>query len=295
MTTCPELTSADLLHPDWQVSPRVRALVTTRNGGVSEPPFGRWQATQAEQGAAGDEGIELPGGLNLGRACGDDPAHVEANRERLLAYAGVPAAWLKQVHGPIVVDAAEALAAARAGAPLEADASVTAQPGIACTVMVADCMPVLLCDGAGRAVGAAHAGWRGLVAGVIERTAERVAALAGCAPADLHAYLGPAIGPTAFEVGAEVRDAFMTQLERLDAAQREVHRAATAAAFVARPGASGKYLADLSALAQLRLDALGVRRVSGGDMCTVSQRERFYSYRRDRITGRMAALVWLQD
>jgi len=294
MTTCPELTSADLLHPDWQVSPRVRALVTTRNGGVSEPPFGRWQATQAEQGAAGDEGIDLPGGLNLGRACGDDPAHVETNRERLLAHAGVPAAWLKQIHGPIVVDAAEALAAARAGAPLEADASVTAEPGIACTVMVADCMPVLLCDGAGRAVGAAHAGWRGLAAGVIERTAERVAALADCAPADLHVYLGPAIGPMAFEVGAEVRGVFMTHVERLDAAQREVHRAATAAAFVARAGASGKYLADLPALARLRLDALGIRRVSGGDMCTVSQRERFYSYRRDGITGRMAALVWLQ-
>lgn len=294
MTTCPELTSADLLHPDWQVSPRVRALVTTRNGGVSEPPFGRWQATQAEQGAAGDEGIELPGGLNLGRGCGDDLVHVEANRERLLALAGVPAAWLKQVHGPIVVDAAAALAAARAGAPLEADASVTAEPGIACTVMVADCMPVLLCDGAGRAVGAAHAGWRGLAAGVIERTAERVAALAGCSPADLHAYLGPAIGPTAFEVGAEVREAFMSHVERLETAQREVHRAATAAAFVARPEASGKYLADLAALARLRLDALGIRRVSGGDMCTVSQRERFYSYRRDRITGRMAALIWLQ-
>ena len=294
MTTCPELTSADLLLPDWQVSPRVRALVTTRNGGVSEPPFGRWQTVQTEPGAQGGEGLDLPGGLNLGRGSGDDLAHVEANRERLLAHAGVPAAWLKQIHGPVVVDAAQALAAARAGAPLEADASVTAEAGIACTVMVADCMPVLLCDGAGRAVGAAHAGWRGLAAGVIERTAARVAALAGCAPADLHAYLGPAIGPTAFEVGADVRDAFMTHVERLDAAQRGAQRAATAAAFVARPEASGKYLADLPALARLRLGALGVRHVSGGDMCTVTQRERFYSYRRERVTGRMAALIWLQ-
>ena len=287
MTTCPELTSDDLLHPDWQVSPRVRALVTTRHGGVSEPPFGRWQAAQ------GDEGGDFPGGLNLGRGSGDDLAHVEANRARLLTHAGVPAAWLKQIHGPVVVDAAQALAAARAGAPLEADASVTAEPGIACTVMVADCMPVLLCDGEGRAVGAAHAGWRGLAAGVIERTAERVAALAGCATADLHAYLGPAIGPTAFEVGADVRDAFMTHVEQVDAARRDAHRAATAAAFVARPEASGKYLADLSALARLRLDTLGVRHVSGGDLCTVTLRERFYSYRRDRVTGRMAALIWL--
>jgi YfiH family protein len=300
MTHCPELTSADLLYPDWQVSPRVRALVTTRDGGVSEPPFGRWQAARAGQGvgnaksAASDDGVDLPGGLNLGRGSGDDLIHVEANRERLLAHAGVPAAWLKQIHGPIVVDAAEALEAARAGAPLEADASVSAVPGIACTVMVADCMPVLLCDGAGRAVGAAHAGWRGLASGVIERTAQRVAALAGCAPADLHAWLGPAIGPTAFEVGADVRDAFMTHLDSVDAAQRDAHRAATAAAFVARPEASGKYLANLAALARLRLDALGVRHVSGGDMCTVTQRERFYSYRRDRVTGRMAALIWLQ-
>jgi polyphenol oxidase len=289
MKTCPELTMADLLSPDWLVSPRVRALVTTRNGGVSEPPFGRWQAV----GESG-EGVELPGGLNLGRGSGDDLVHVEANRARLLAHAGVPAAWLKQIHGPIVVDAAQALAAANAGTPLEADASVTAEPGIACTVMVADCMPVLLCDGEGRAVGAAHAGWRGLASGVIERTAERVAALAGCPLADLHAYLGPAIGPTAFEVGADVRDAFMTHIERLDATQRDVHRAATEAAFVARPEVAGKYLADLPALARLRLDALGVRHVSGGDMCTVTQRERFYSYRRDRVTGRMAALIWLQ-
>ncbi|WP_233881615.1 peptidoglycan editing factor PgeF [Paraburkholderia flagellata] len=290
MTTCPELTSDDLLYPDWQVSPRVRALVTTRNGGVSEPPFGRWKAGQ---GSECGEGIDLRGGLNLGRGSGDDLAHVEANRERLLSHAGVPAAWLKQIHGPVVVDAAHALAAARAGAPLEADASVTAEPGIACTVMVADCMPVLLCDGEGRAVGAAHAGWRGLAAGVIERTAERVAALAGCATADLHAYLGPAIGPAAFEVGADVRDAFMTHVEHVDAAQRDAHRAATAAAFVARPEASGKYLANLSALARLRLDTLGVRHI-GGDMCTVTLRERFYSYRRDRVTGRMAALIWLQ-
>ena len=294
MTTCPELTSADLLSPDWQVSPRVRALVTTRNGGVSEPPFGRWQAAPEERGAEAGHGFDQPGGLNLGRGSGDELAHVEANRARLLAHAGVPAAWLKQIHGPVVVDAAVALAAAHAGAPLEADASVTAEPGIACTVMVADCMPVLLCDGAGRAVGAAHAGWRGLAAGVIERTAERVAALAGCSAAELHAYLGPAIGPTAFEVGADVRDAFMTQAEGVDAAQRDAHRAATEAAFVARPEASGKYLADLPALARLRLDTIGVRHVSGGDLCTVTLREQFYSYRRDRVTGRMAALIWLQ-
>ncbi|WP_322046764.1 peptidoglycan editing factor PgeF [Paraburkholderia sp. J67] len=292
MTICPELTSADLLHPEWDVAPRVRAIVTTRNGGVSAPPFGRWQAG-AVGGVAGSEtgeGVDLPCGLNLGRMSGDDLEHVEANRARLLAYAGVPAAWLKQIHGPVVVDAAEALAAARAGTPLEADASVTDQPGIACTVMVADCMPVLLCDGAGRAVGAAHAGWRGLASGVIETTAQRVAALAGCATSELHAYLGPAIGPTAFEVGADVRDAFMTHAQNVGGAQR----AATDAAFVPRPEAPGKYLADLGALAHLRLGELGITHISGGGMCTFTDRARFYSYRREPVTGRMAALIWLE-
>ncbi|WP_233863375.1 peptidoglycan editing factor PgeF [Paraburkholderia adhaesiva] len=284
MTITPELSAADLLHPGWDAPPNVRAVVTTRNGGVSEPPFGRWMVTDAS-----GEGRELSGGLNLGRLSGDDLDHVEVNRSRLIAYAGVPAAWLKQVHGADVVDAAVALDAVHAGELLSADASVTDRPGIACTVMVADCMPVLLCDSAGRSVGAAHAGWRGLAAGVIEKTAQRVAALAGCAPQDLHAYLGPAIGPSAFEVGADVRDAFMTHAAAVGGAQRD----ATAAAFVARPEASGKYLADLYALARLRLAALGVERISGGDLCTYTQRDRFYSYRREPVTGRMAALVWM--
>jgi len=284
MTTTPELTAADLVHPGWSAPPNVRALVTTRDGGVSEPPFGRWMSEGASAA-----GRELPGGLNLGRLSGDDLDDVETNRSRLIAYAGVPVAWLKQVHGAGVVDAVAALDAARAGELLSADASVTDRPGVACTVMVADCMPVLLCDGAGRAVGAAHAGWRGLAAGVIEKTAQRVAALAGCATQDLQAYLGPAIGPSAFEVGSDVRDAFMNHAFAVDGEQRD----ATAAAFVARPQAPGKYLADLNALARLRLAALGVERISGGDLCTYTQRDRFYSYRRERVTGRMAALVWM--
>jgi len=294
MTICPELSCADLLHPDWPVAPRVRAIVTTRKGGVSAPPFGRWQAGAAHAAQpAHESGVELPCGLNLGRLSGDDLEHVEANRARLLAYAGVPAAWLKQVHGPVVVDAAVALEAARAGTPLEADASVTDQPGIACTVMVADCMPVLLCDGAGKAVGAAHAGWRGLAAGVIEQTAQRVAELAGCAASELHAYLGPAIGPQAFEVGEDVRDAFVHHVEATGGAQRDALRAGTAAAFVPRPEAPGKYLADLGKLARLRLAEMGVTHIGGGGMCTFTDRERFYSYRRERVTGRMAALIWL--
>lgn len=267
------LTQADCLRPAWNVSPRVRAFVTTRAGGVSLPPYGRW---------AGDR--EAAGGLNLGLHTGDDPAHVECNRARLLSLAGARAAWLEQVHGDVVVRADEV----PLDVPVRADASVTAVPGVACLVMVADCLPVLLCDPLGRAVGAAHAGWRGLAAGIIEKTARRVAALAQCAPATLHAYLGPAIGPAAFEVGDDVRAAFL-------AAAGQEEQAATARAFVPRGGTSGKHLADLYALARLRLARLGVSEIAGGDLCTVTDRERFYSYRRDRVTGRMAALVWLAD
>lgn len=277
--TAPELSFADVVQPAWNVSPRVRALVTTRDGGVSDAPFGRWR-----------DGADLPGGLNLGMKSGDDPVAVAANRERLLKLAGVSeAAWLEQIHGAAIVRAEDALAQARAnGTPTRADASVTDRPGVVCVVMVADCMPVLLCDEAGRAVGAAHAGWRGLAAGIVEQTAERVADLAGVEAGALHAYLGPSIGPDAFEVGADVRDAFM---DGVGGAQRD----ATANAFVEHPHHPGKYLADLPALARVRLQRLGVTRIVGGDLCTVTQRERFYSYRRDRETGRMAALIWLDD
>lgn len=267
------LTQADCLRPAWRVSPRVRALVTTRAGGVSLPPYGRWAS-----------GRETAGGLNLGLHTGDDPARVECNRSRLMSLAGVRAAWLEQVHGDVVVRADEV----PPDAPVRADASVTAVSGVACLVMVADCLPVLLCDADGRAVGAAHAGWRGLAAGIVEKTARRVAELAHCAPDTLHAYLGPAIGPAMFEVGDDVRAAFL-------AAAEPAERGATARAFVAREGASGKHLADLYALARLRLARLGVAHITGGDACTVTDRERFYSYRRDRVTGRMAALVWLVD
>lgn len=273
----PALSFDDVVQPAWNVSPRVRALVTTRDGGVSRPPFGRWR-----------NGADQLGGLNLGLKSGDDPAAVAANRERLLRLVGVSeAAWLQQIHGADIVRAEDALTQAHAsGTPTRADASVTDRAGTVCVVMVADCMPVLLCDEAGRAVGAAHAGWRGLAAGIVEQTARRVAELAGVQAGALHAYLGPAIGPDAFEVGPDVRDAFMNGV---DGAQRE----ATANAFVEHPQNAGKYLADLAALARLRLQRLGVTRIVGGDLCTVTQRERFYSYRRDRETGRMAALIWL--
>jgi polyphenol oxidase len=275
--TVPDLTLSDVLQPDWRVAPQVRALVTTRNGGVSLPPYGRWR-----------DGADQPGGFNLGRRAGDDPLHVEENRARLRSLAGIAEpAWLEQVHGAHVVSADDVLDHASAGgASVRADASVTDRPGTVSIVMIADCMPVLLCDAAGRAVGAAHAGWRGLAAGVVENTAQRVAALSGAAMSALHAYLGPCIGPSAFEVGDDVRHAFV---DAAPAARRDE----VAQAFVPRSGAPGKYLADLPALARERLAQIGVTQVTGGDQCTFTQRERYYSYRRDRVTGRMAALIWL--
>jgi polyphenol oxidase len=265
----------DCLWPEWRVSPRVRALVTTRNGGVSVAPYG-----------GGRPGA---GGLNLGLHTGDSLDAVRENRRRVLELTRMPAAaWLEQVHGADIQEAGAVID--RCGSdPVRADASVTDRPGAVCVVMVADCLPVLFCDEAGRAVGAAHAGWRGLAAGIVEKTAARVAALAGANTSALRAYLGPAIGPSAFEVGEDVLDAFVSAA---DAAERDE----TAAAFSATQ-AHGKYFADIYALARLRLAGAGIEgtRVHGGTHCTVTERERFYSYRRDRVTGRMAAMIWLAD
>lgn len=235
--------------PDWPAPARVRALSTTRAGGVSVAPYDS---------------------LNLGTHVGDDAANVAANRAQVRRIVPSEPAWLNQVHGTAVVDAA-----AVAGVP-DADASVSRTPGAVCVVMTADCLPVLLCDRAGSVVGAAHAGWRGLHGGVIEAT---VAAMQ-VAPADVIAWLGPAIGPTAFEVGDEVRAAFVATDAIADAAFKPA-------------GQPGKWLADIYLLARQRLAALGVTAVYGGDCCTVSESRRFFSYRRDGVTGRMGTLVWL--
>ena len=240
--------SLQLIRPDWPAPANVRALVTTRRGGVSQGPYAS---------------------LNLGDHVGDDPAAVAHNRALLSAQLPAGPVWLKQVHGLAVVEADRV-----SGIP-EGDASVARRPGTVCAVLTADCLPVLLCDQAGTVVGAAHAGWRGLAGGVIEAA---VAAM-GVAPERQMAWLGPAIGPEAFEVGGEVRDIFMA------------HDAAAERAFVAH--GNGKWLADIYLLAAQRLGRLGVPRVSGGNLCTYRDRERFYSYRRDGATGRMASLIWL--
>jgi hypothetical protein len=215
--------------------------------------------------------------FNLALSAGDDADVVAENRRRFAAALGARPAWLSQVHGVAVVDAAAAADAADAGGVLTADASVTDRPGIACVVQVADCLPVLLAARNGRAVGAVHAGWRGLALGVVEAAVTEVARRAACAPKQIVAWLGPCIGRQAFEVGVEVVDAF-----------------GGGSRFVARPRVDGclRWLADLPGLARDRLAAVGVESVGGGHWCTVGE-ARFFSYRRDRITGRMAAAIWL--
>jgi polyphenol oxidase len=270
------LEKKDCLWPQWDVSPRVHAFMTTRAGGVSAGAY--------------DGGTPGAGGLNLGLSTDDALDAVHENRRRALAMTGLPqAAWLSQIHSAQVEDATDVLARRAIGETVRADASVTDQPNVVCVAMAADCLPVLFCDDEGRAVGAAHAGWRGLAAGIVEKTGERVARLAGVSSSRLNAFLGAAIGPSAFEVGEDVRDAFM-------AASNKTNRDATAAAFVSTD-APGKFLADIYALARLRLADIGVEasRIHGGTHCTVTENERFYSYRRDRITGRMAAMIWLAD
>ena len=253
------------IHPDWLVpawaAPGVGALMTTRRGGVSAAPFESF---------------------NLRPDIGDAPDAVAHNRASLARAAGAMPVYLNQVHGARVVRLG--LADAAPGAPVhEADASVTTLPGIACTVQVADCLPVLFAAPGGRAVGAvgaAHAGWRGLAAGVLEATLHEVCVAAGCEPEEVEVWLGACIGPTKFEVGADVLQAFGT------VGQGALRR------FV--PNAPGKWLADLPQLARDRLRAAGVRTVQGGTWCTVSEASRFFSFRRDRVTGRMAALVWIE-
>ncbi len=240
----------DWIVPDWPAPANVRTLITTRSGGVSTGPFAS---------------------MNLGQRIEDDMQSLRANRALLRDFLPADPKWLLQVHGARVADA-DGLQQ-----PVEADAAVARKPGSVCTVMVADCLPVLLTDRAGSVVAAAHAGWRGLAAGVLENT---VGAM-GRAPDELLAYFGPAIGPSAFEVGADVRNAFLAR------------SADAVSAFAAHK--PGKWLADLFALARQRLRAIGVTQIYGGGLCTYSDRRRFFSHRRDKVTGRMAALIWLND
>jgi len=249
------------IMPDWPAPPSVKALITTRAGGVSAAPF---------DGPGG-------GGMNLGFGSGDDPAAVDANRRRLRELLPSEPCWLRQVHGTHVIDAAEV---AEAASPPDADAAIAGRPDVVAVAMMADCMPVLLADARGRGVAVAHAGWRGLAGGVIQATVRALRARLCDPAADLLAYLGPAIGPDHFEVGPEVLEATCAGLR--------------GASVGFTPHGAGKFRADLFALGRLALTREGVDRVYGGGVCTHCDAARFYSHRRDRITGRHAALIWLE-
>ena len=273
----------DLILPDWIGAPEnVGAFATGRRGGVSQAPF--------DDGSGSGNG-----GLNLGAYVDDDANAVAQNRELLRRKLPSEPVWLKQVHGNTVVDAARikrALDGAHpmpqqglfkdrqkdAKSPVLADASFTATPGVVCAVTTADCLPVLLTDTAGKVVAAAHAGWRGLAGGILQQTVGAMQA-AGAGP--LLAWMGPAIGPAHFEVGQDVFTVLVERDARADAAFRRI------------PGKEGKYLADLYHLARLILADCGVIRIAGGRFDTVGDGKRFYSYRRDNRTGRMASLIWI--
>lgn len=235
-----------ILEPDWPAPPGIRAASTVRLGGTSEGPYAS---------------------LNLGDHVGDDPARVHQNRQRVhtaLSLPGEPV-WLRQVHGTRLVDAAE---------PSErtADGSFSTRPGLVCTVMTADCLPILFCSHDGTRVAAVHGGWRGLADGILRSAVEALRTT------ELIAWLGPAIGPDAFEVGDEVRQQFTEGAPELGQAFRR--------------SSGDRWLADLYAIARLQLAALGVAGCYGGGWCTYTDADRFFSHRRDQTTGRMATLIW---
>lgn len=251
----------DWLLPEWDGGP-ARALMSTRHGGVSHAP---WDS------------------MNLGAAVGDAPDAVARNRAIFASRIGATPVYLRQVHGTRVVrlSADDAQASICGAAAVEADASVTTEPGVACVVQVADCLPVLLAAPHGRGVAAAHAGWRGLAGGILEEAVGQLCDAAACRPAELRAWLGPCIGPRRFEVGPDVLEACGVRPGEEDPLRFKPH-------------AAGKWLANLPQLARDRLAALGIRDVSGGGWCTVEDASRFFSFRRERVTGRMAAAIWLE-
>lgn len=241
------LNKSDLMIPDWPAPPHVHAIQTTRQGGFSEVPFRS---------------------LNLGAHVQDHPITVVKNRQLLNQFLPSEPVWLNQVHGTNVIDAA------LSSCVQDADASFTTQSNVVCVTMTADCLPVLLCDKHGTVVASVHAGWRSLCDGVIEKTVQAM----GVNSTDLLAWLGPAIGPNAFEVGAEVRLAFI---------ERDAN-----AALAFKPH-HDKWLGDLYLIATQRLNHVGVKAVYGGGECTYSAPERYFSFRRDGMTGRMATMIWL--
>ena len=249
----------EVLTPDWPVPPNIHSLVTTRDGGISLPPFSS---------------------LNLGDHVGDDPRTVQANRTILRVQLPSDPIWLKQVHGTFVSTPMNRRLLSEH--VIEADAAVTNQANEVLVVMTADCLPILFSNQMGDVVGVAHAGWRGLCAGVLENTLTEMLKLdADMTPNQIMAWMGPAIGPAAFEVGEDVYAAFLN-----------AGIAFSSNAFLAIPGRPGKYFANLYLLAQSHLSNLGVEQIYGGNFCTVTDQKRFFSHRRDGNSGRFASLIW---
>ena len=246
------------INPNWPAPTNVKALQTTRNGGVSHAPYAS---------------------LNLGAHVGDDALTVAKNRQLLNPYLPSEPVWVNQVHGIEVIDAAKSTSLQNA------DASFTTQPNVVCVTMTADCLPVLLCDSAGTVVSAVHAGWRGLCDGVIEAAVNKMSVR----PSDILAWLGPAIGPNAFEVGDDVRQQFMAQDSQAELAFKPhtEHQL------------NGKWLCGMYLIAQQRLNKVGVTQIYGGgineDFCTYTDEARFFSFRRDNVTGRMAGMIWIES
>lgn len=243
------LPGIEVVRPDWPAPPNVHAFTSTRNSGFS---LGSWDS------------------LNLGTNCGDDPKCVEKNRQSLLRMLPSEPPWLNQVHGTEVIGWEKAK-----GGRAEADAIVSSETGQVCAVLTADCLPVTFCNQIGTRIAVAHAGWRGLASGVLENT---ILAM-DCRPSDLMAWLGPAIGSRAFEVGSDVVDAFVNSNAENGIAFKP-HR--------------DRWLADLYQLARLKLARAGITKISGGVYCTYEEDDRFYSYRRDGLTGRLATVIWMQ-
>jgi YfiH family protein len=251
-----------LIKPNWVVPPQINAFCTTREGGVSKPPFDS---------------------LNLGLNAGDHLNDVLQNRSILKTRLPTEPIWLKQIHGITV-----STPVSRNGlvnGPFEADASVSNIPNEVLAILTADCMPVLFASKDGDVIGTAHAGWRGLSGGVLENTIREMCFLSqGLMPQDISAWMGPAIGPTAFEVGEDVLQAFASQSKTV-----------LSEAFSPIAGSPGKYLANLYLLARDRLRSFGIQQIYGGDFCTVNDPANFFSYRRDKETGRFATLIWISD
>jgi YfiH family protein len=250
------------IEPSWTVSQQIQAFCTTRQGGQSKSPFNS---------------------LNLGLNAGDDAADVMENRSILRSSLPAEPLWLKQIHGVTVTTPTSR--SAQGNGPFMADASVTNIPNEVLAVLTADCMPVLFASRNGDVIGAAHAGWRGLSSGILENTIDEMIALSpGLTTSDISAWMGPAIGPSAFEVGEDVLQTFAQQDQSI-----------LAKAFIPIIETPGKYLADLYLLARDRLRVLGIEQIDGGEFCTVNDPERFFSYRRDKVTGRFATFIWISE